>query len=133
MARQYGDVYSLKIFSRAVVVLSSITAIREVMDKNSAIVSDRPPSHFAQEVTGGSHMGASRYSEFLPIPENGDASLSSDDQWRRLRRCAREVLTQSASRSHLNIQQAEATQLMYEMLTHPEVRRYASPLFTPRE
>jgi hypothetical protein len=49
--------------------------------------------------------------------------LSSDDKWRRLRRCAREVLTQSACRDHLKIQQAEATQLMYDILTRPEVRR----------
>lgn len=104
MARKYGDVYSLKIINSTVVVLSSATAVKEIMDKNSAIVSDRPASHFAQEITGGNHMGASRYNE----------------QWRRLRRCAREVLTQSACRDHLSIQHAEATQLMYEIFTHPE-------------
>lgn len=65
MARQYGDVYSLKVINSTVIVLSSTTAIKEVMEKNSAIVSDRPASHFAQEVTGGNHMGASRYSGFL--------------------------------------------------------------------
>jgi len=70
MARQYGDVYSLKIINSTIVVLSSTTAIREIMDKNSAIVSDRVASHFAQEVTGGNHMGASRYSKFLPVSEN---------------------------------------------------------------
>jgi hypothetical protein len=70
MARQYGDIYSLKISNSTLIVLSSTTVIREVMDKNSAIVSDRPPSHFAEEITGGNHMGASRYSEFLPLSEN---------------------------------------------------------------
>ena len=70
MARQYGEVYSLKIVNSTVVVLSSTAAIKEIMDKHSAIVSDRPASHFAQEITGGNHMGASRYSEFLPISEN---------------------------------------------------------------
>jgi len=65
MARQYGDVYSLKIINSTIVVLSSTTAIREIMDKKSAIVSDRPASHFAQEITGGNHVGASRYSMFL--------------------------------------------------------------------
>lgn len=72
MAHQYGDVYSLKIINSTVIVLSSTTAIREIMDKNSAVVSDRPASHFAQEITGGNHMGASRYSQFL--------SLSKHDQ-----------------------------------------------------
>jgi hypothetical protein len=72
MARRYGDVYSLKIINSTVIVLSSTTAIREIMDKNSAIVSDRPASHFAQEITGGNHMGASRYSELTSPSENGE-------------------------------------------------------------
>ena len=70
MARQYGNVYSMKIINSTIVVLSSTATIREIMDKNSAIVSDRPASHFAEEITGGNHMGASRYSEFLPVSEN---------------------------------------------------------------
>lgn len=77
MARQYGDVYSLKIINSTVVVLSSTTAIRDIMDKNSAIVSDRPASHFAQEVTGGNHMGASRYSKSLPIFGKDEVLLSA--------------------------------------------------------
>lgn len=121
MARQYGDMYSLKIINSTVIVLSSTTAIREIMDKNSAIVSDRPASHFAQEITGGNHIGASRYSRFVSALENNRVSLFSDDQWRRLRRCARETLTQTACRNHLDIQQAEATQLLYDILTRPEV------------
>ena len=70
MARQYGDVYSMKISNSTLIVLSSTAAVREIMDKNSAVVSDRPASHFAEEITGGNHMGASRYSGFLPLSEN---------------------------------------------------------------
>ena len=70
MARQYGDVYSMKIINSTLIVLSSTTAVKEIMDKNSAIVSDRPASHFAEEITGGNHMGASRYSGFLPFSGN---------------------------------------------------------------
>jgi len=43
------------------------------------------------------------------------------ERWRRLRRCAREILTAQACRDHLKIQQAEATQLMYDFLVKPEV------------
>jgi hypothetical protein len=75
MARQYGDIYSLKIVNSTVVVLSSTTAIREIMDGHSAIVSDRPPSHFAQEITGGNHMGASRYSELLSYQTSANSHL----------------------------------------------------------
>ena len=66
----------MKIINSTIVVLSSTTVIREIMDKNSAIVSDRPASHFAELITGGNHMGASRYSEFLPLSEN-DLCLNS--------------------------------------------------------
>ena len=121
LARQYGDMYSLKISNSTVVVLSSTTVIREIMDKNSAIVSDRPASHFAQEITGGNHIGASRYSTLSRCWRITKVSSLSDDQWRRLRRCARETLTQTACRNHLNIQQAEATQLLYDISTRPEV------------
>lgn len=60
----------MKISNSTLIVLSSATAVSEIMDKNSAIVSDRPASHFAEEITGGNHMGASRYSKFLPFSEN---------------------------------------------------------------
>ena len=70
MAHQYGNVYSLKVINSTVIVLSSTAAIREIMEKNSAIVSGRLASHFIQEITGGNHMGASRYSEFLPLAES---------------------------------------------------------------
>ena len=43
------------------------------------------------------------------------------DDWRALRRGAHEILTQQACNSHLPIQQAEATQLMFDLLTRPAV------------
>jgi len=48
-----------------------------------------------------------------------------------MRRCMREILTVQACRGHLSIQQAEATQLMYDFLIKPEefydsVRRFSA-------
>lgn len=60
-ARKYGDVYSLKMAHANLIVLSSQEAVRDIMEKNSAIVSDRPPNHFTHEITQGDHMGAARY------------------------------------------------------------------------
>ena len=48
----YGDIYSLKIGPGTAVVLSSATAVREIMDKFSAATSDRPPTHIADVITG---------------------------------------------------------------------------------
>ncbi|KAF9030594.1 hypothetical protein BDZ89DRAFT_949559, partial [Hymenopellis radicata] len=41
-ARQYGDVVSIKAASHTIIVLSSATAIREVVDKMGWIASSRP-------------------------------------------------------------------------------------------
>jgi hypothetical protein len=61
MAREYGDVYSLKIASGTVVVLSSVAAVREVMENNSSVVSDRPANHLARELYEGKSLALARY------------------------------------------------------------------------
>jgi hypothetical protein len=61
MAREYGDVYSLKMTSGTVVVLSSVAAIREVMENNSSVVSDRPVNHLAHELYEGKSFALVRY------------------------------------------------------------------------
>jgi hypothetical protein len=123
MAREYGEIYSLKIASGTVVVLSSKAAVREVLEKNSSVVSDRPANYIANEVTGGTSMALARYGirffVFSFFIKNNDNFLGNS--WRRHRRCAQEVLTVQACRSHLKIQHAEATQLMFDVLTKPAV------------
>jgi hypothetical protein len=61
MAREYGDVYSLKIASGTVVVLSSVAAVHEVMENNSSVVSDRPANHLAHELYEGKGIAFARY------------------------------------------------------------------------
>ena len=41
--------------------------------------------------------------------------------WQALRKCARELLTFQARQQHLEIQHAEATQLMFDILSEPTV------------
>ncbi|KAG8951235.1 hypothetical protein FRC03_012591 [Tulasnella sp. 419] len=53
------------------------------------------------------------------------------DTWRAYRRASHEILTPQACARHLPIQKAEATQMMYEFLTHPEgfynsIQRYSA-------
>jgi Cytochrome P450 len=61
MARKYGDVYSLKIASGTVVVLSSAPAVHEILVKNSSIVSDRPASYLIDEATWARNLVLMRY------------------------------------------------------------------------
>ncbi|EIN06276.1 cytochrome P450 [Punctularia strigosozonata HHB-11173 SS5] len=114
-ARIYGDVYSLTLGSGVVIVLTSMEAIRELMDRRSASTADRPANYMSILITGGLNMTRARYS----------------DTWRALRKAAHWVLTQQKCNKHLSIQCAESTQLMYDLLQTPErawwhVRRYSN-------
>jgi hypothetical protein len=51
----------LMIGSGAIVVLSSATAIRELLDKRSSSTADRPPNFMAHEITGGLNMALAQY------------------------------------------------------------------------
>jgi hypothetical protein len=51
-ALEYGNIFSLKLFNTTVVVLSSYEEFRQIIDKNSALTSDRPPMHFAKALEG---------------------------------------------------------------------------------
>ncbi|KAI0687612.1 cytochrome P450 [Cytidiella melzeri] len=115
-AREYGDIFSLKIGPETVIVISSAEAFREVIDKNSGLTADRPPNHYADTVTSGG-LNMARYGE----------------KWRALRRGAHEILTPTASMNHRPVQDAESAQLMYDILRAPDdhydaVRRYSSSL-----
>ncbi|KAI0260736.1 cytochrome P450 [Gloeopeniophorella convolvens] len=63
-ARRYGDVVYLHVFGQGLVFLNSPTAVTELMDKRSAIYSDRAPLVMATELCGAGHMVAfTRYGE----------------------------------------------------------------------
>ncbi|KAJ7234772.1 cytochrome P450 [Mycena haematopus] len=114
-ARTYGGIYSLKIGPGTAVVLTDAAAVKELMDRRSGATVDRPAMHIADLITGGLNMALARYTE----------------NWRTLRRVAHAILTPQASAWHLPIQQAEATQLLHDILCHPEnfythIRRYSS-------
>ncbi|KAF8209627.1 cytochrome P450 [Mycena galopus ATCC 62051] len=113
-ARKYGGIYSLKVGSGTVVVLTDPAAVRELMDRRSGSTVDRPPMHVVDLVTGGLTMVC--------------------ETWRTLRRTAHAILTPQASARHLPIQQAEASQLLHDILCQPQalsgfythIRRYSN-------
>lgn len=62
-AKEYGDIYSLKIGPGTVVVITSMEAVRELMEKRSGNTVDRPPNYIADNITGGLNMVLARYGE----------------------------------------------------------------------
>jgi len=114
-AKVYGEIYSLKIGPGTAVVISSMAAVKELMERRSGNTADRPPNHMVDAITGGLNMVLARYT----------------DEWRILRRTAHAILTPQASMQHLPIQKAEATQLLHDLLIAPEkfythIRRYSN-------
>lgn len=114
-ARQYGDIYSLKIGPGTAVVLTSMDAVKELMERRSGSTVDRPPNFMADDITGGLNMVLARYGE----------------NWRILRKAAHAILTPNAVAAHVPIQIAESIQVMYDFLKTPEhfythLRRYSN-------
>lgn len=71
-AKAYGDIYSLKLGSEDVIVLSSAGAMKEVIDKRSATTSDRPTSYLIDQVTNGLNFVFTRYSGYKRFMINAD-------------------------------------------------------------
>ncbi|EEB99319.1 hypothetical protein MPER_01023 [Moniliophthora perniciosa FA553] len=87
-AKTYGDIFSLKIGSSTVVVISGMDACAELMDKRSFATADRPIVPMAQKVTDNLSM----------------AFVGHTDTWRTLRKAAHAILTPKAVQDHLPIQ-----------------------------
>lgn len=121
-AREYGPIYSLKIGSGTAIVMSTAQVMQDVLEKNQKITADRPPNHFIDLVTDDLNVTMARYGKSLIALEHAsNLHHCVGPKWRMLRRGAHEILTAKAAMNHRPIQDAESTQLAYELLTSPEV------------
>lgn len=98
------------------IYLSSPTAVKELMDKKSAIYSSRPPAPLASDVAS-----AGRRQLFMPY----------GPKYRVVRKIAHSLLNITVSTSYQPVQDLESKQLMYDLLHDPERfydhnRRYSS-------
>ncbi|KAI0154793.1 cytochrome P450 [Xylariaceae sp. FL1272] len=119
-AEEYGPVYSLILGSQVQVVLSDGVAIKELLDKKSAIYSDRLPWHIVQGVCSGGHR-------FLMMPYG--------DTWRTFRKIGHQSMNSWASKKYIPYQMEENDQMMHEILHSPKTffesfRRYSNSLST---
>lgn len=104
-ATKYGGIFSLKLGSSTAVVLSSPTAVKQLIDKQSAHFSNRPPFYIADELMmHGDHL----------------MFMNVDQRWRRGRRLYHQYFNEGVSESqHVVVQQAEAAQLLRDMCLQP--------------
>ncbi|KAK8174071.1 cytochrome P450 [Phyllosticta citrichinensis] len=119
-SRQYGPVFSLILGTQVLIVLSSAEAAKDLLDKRSAMYSDRPDSYVGQTIgSGGLRL--------LMLPYGQD--------WRMIRKLSHQLLNANASRTYVPYQDLESKQMLVDLLDKPSnfiehIRRYTASVTT---
>ncbi|EMD69700.1 hypothetical protein COCSADRAFT_76274 [Bipolaris sorokiniana ND90Pr] len=118
-AEEYGPVYSLMLGTWTLIVLASDQAVKDLLDKRSAIYSSRPDHYLAQVASGGLRFALMPYG----------------DPWRMIRKIVHNNLNITATKSYVPYQDLESKALLVELLDIPELfidhlRRYTHSLTT---
>ncbi|KAF8890710.1 cytochrome P450 [Infundibulicybe gibba] len=115
-ANKYGDVVYTQMFQQPMVILNSLQAARDLMEKRSSIYSDRPRFVLFSELMGW--QGASTHVRYGP-------------RFRKHRRFINQTFNQRASPSFRPLQEQEALVLLNGFTESPHLfvqhfRRYAA-------
>ncbi|KAF2501077.1 cytochrome P450 [Lophium mytilinum] len=103
-AKKYGGIFSLKRFRNTTIVISDWKLVKDLLDKKSTLYSYRPPSAVAHLITGGDHILMMQYG----------------DTWRTMRKLIHQFFMESrCEKEHWEVQEAEASQMLYDFLTDP--------------
>ena len=101
----YGKIYSLTVGPNNIVVLCDRKAVRDLIDKKSAIYSDRPEDYVGKLLTGGDHTLLDDYNAV----------------WREKRKqMAKHLSPKRCDEKHSSIQEAETKALLLGFLEDPE-------------
>jgi cytochrome P450 len=102
--REYGPIVGLQLGPQKAVVLNTWTAVRDLLDQRGAIYSSRPSIPIVQ------HM---------ELADAHAALMKYDKNWRRARKTIAEFLKDSEVEKRAEVQNAEATQMIWEIMTNP--------------
>ncbi|KAH9917068.1 cytochrome P450 [Fomitopsis serialis] len=118
--KKYGDMIFLKLFNTPVLVINSAAAARDLLDKRSAIYSDRPYSVMMIDLLGWEHnLGLMPYNE----------EVRKHRRWTHM-----PFLSRSSLAAFADMQRREAIALLMGLLNDPEdfgahiYRYYASSM-----
>ncbi|PNS13790.1 3-hydroxyphenylacetate 6-hydroxylase [Sphaceloma murrayae] len=118
-AREYGELFQVKLGWDTWVFVNSPEAVKEILDKQSAVTSSRPPMPGLSDIVSGGKR-------FL--------LMGYSPEWRKLRAIVHKLLTPKMSETFKPSQEFEAKQLIHDILTDNEdqskayvhVRRYTT-------
>ncbi|KAL8689085.1 MAG: hypothetical protein Q9218_005165, partial [Villophora microphyllina] len=105
-AQQYGGIFSLKLGSSTAVVITDRSLVKALIDKKSAIYSNRPASYVSHDlITRSDHT----------------LVMSQGDKWRKFRKLTHQHFNEGkCEKQHLRLQNAEAVQMMRDFMVAPE-------------
>lgn len=158
-ADEYGPVYSLILGTRPFIVLSSAQAVKDLLDKKSALYSDRQEMYVGQILGSGglrllmmvSIFPFSKFSlertsrlmvkyramdkpggRYVPGIDDSDGQANISQQFRKL---VHSLLNVTAAKAYVPYQDLENKQMLYEFVIQPErflhsIRRYSNALTT---
>ncbi|TFK34974.1 cytochrome P450 [Crucibulum laeve] len=105
-SKEYGPVFSLRIFRNKMIVLSSLEAVSDLLQSRSAIYSDRPPAMMMEE---------------LDRPTTSMFMTSSlDPRFKPLRKMLHSGLNPQATQTYRPIQLAETRVLLKNLAFNPD-------------
>ncbi|KAJ3540330.1 hypothetical protein NM208_g5116 [Fusarium decemcellulare] len=114
--RKYGDVFYTKIGATDYIWLSSPKAVKDLMDKKSAIYSSRPHLPLAQDVASG---------------KSRQLFMAYGPEWRSLRKHSHALLNLNAAKKYRPVQDMESKVVLNDLLARPDQyytinRRYST-------
>lgn len=113
--------FTLKLGPATAVVLSDRRIVKQLLDKRSAISSERPANEVSQRIiTEGDHL----------------LWMNNTPAWRLMRKLIHQDLTEKmCENDHHKIQQAESVQMLHDMLKSPDdwmrhLKRFSNSVIT---
>ncbi|KAK4497142.1 hypothetical protein PRZ48_011592 [Zasmidium cellare] len=119
-AREYGDIYSLILGTKTLIVLSSDEAVKELLDRRSNNFSDRPEMYIGQTLC----------SDSLRL-----LMMGYGPRWRGIRKMVHHLLNNTVAPNYVPYQMLENKQMLNDLLDTPDdflqhIRRYSNALTT---
>ncbi|KAK2460404.1 hypothetical protein APHAL10511_007569 [Amanita phalloides] len=105
-AKQYGDVFSIKVLNKTIVVLNSPTLVKEIIDKHALSSSNRPQSTMNDML--------------IPDHMNPGTTRYAHEGWQAFRKAASQLFSNDNMKHLAPYQEAEVTQMIWEFANQRE-------------
>ncbi|KAJ7825773.1 cytochrome P450 [Mycena olivaceomarginata] len=106
--KQYGEIIHVSVFGQPIIILTSLEAAIDLLERRSGIYSDRPKLTFCGELVG--------YKDSLPLCEYGDA-------FRKQRKLISEILGPRNSASWRTLEETKLKSFLRDLLQEPQFFR----------